>query len=223
MRDLKHIEVIFDEINVHLMELKEISGVDFMKWTSQVQTYQTLIKNLVIESSQKQHLLDSFSIIIRNLQFHDIIEQQIEHIIEINKLILDMNLGEFKEPFLAKFLHLQLELLANIQTEYETSSRSIRTKLVTIWNEPKIETQIDKNIDIVFNGTYTFIKKRLMISMSLENIKLEHQTLDWNDEKYSEEIQQIRNQFSMAVEREIFDQIYGLKTDEEDTGGIQLF
>lgn len=218
---MESIQSIYKSVNQKLKELKTIIHQDFMVGVGQVNSWRKLIEEVKINPHRKESLMVYFSSIIQDLQFHDIIVQQLDHIININEIIFALEVKEEKEAFIHRFCVVQVTLLENILWQYGNAKEGIDIMLQGIVEEPHIEINASEGLAKLFplEKDFSALIEQVLIELRTIDIK----GLDVNLENEEQNILEIRKIFSMQKERRVFDQYYHIEFMEDDITDVELF
>jgi hypothetical protein len=225
----------FETINRKISFMSELSSEDFLPLNQKLRSYQKCLYDLSGNEKFRKNLgasgiYTSISELIRDMQFHDIIQQRLDHIRRINNEILEeLNKVDFEVSYLDKTKYVKIiPLLAKINlvqlhvvnVEYRLVVENLR-KVLNNLNE---FVEIDCSLIPVyhFNNVELFDVLTEAISSKLKNIsKLtcpEHISIK---EVLPEEIEYVQKVYTMKAERDIFNRILELSDNKGDVDFVK--
>ncbi len=215
-------------------ELIKISAEDFLRWTSHVKAFHKFI-NALAHDSNKSLLNDNLSLMVKDLQFHDIISQKLRHIQSVFstlktefKQLLNGDITMDKALYVYAFpdiLLLDRALFDFIIKEYKTSTENLKQELSNLWKEEKIRDLL-KSETLVMSRKSEFYTLAVQLSNCLANLNtlaapmlLEGKNIPRRDRV----LDKVKKGFTMRSERMIYNRVFKKGNDENETVDIDLF
>ena len=222
------IVTLFTKVNEKIALMNKYSTEDLLELSTKLKGYQQRIDEFVAnhDNEENRKKLQGFHVkisqIIVDLQFNDIIRQKLEHLDEINLLVIkELESGEagVLSKIIIGIAELTKAQLSYIDNEYSIATNSIKSQLMAIWQDKIVAGTIELGFLDILNNSDMFDKQVKMASMELERvIKTEVQEVSFEQDDYS----LIQSRYTMQTEREVFGTLFGLEVEEEEEE-IELF
>lgn len=240
----KNYQILISKINEsqnNLIELRVFSETDFITWGNKVKEYHRHImesphvETAISENEKKKEVLQlqtSFSKIIVDLQFHDIINQLITH---INKILLELKTetkfySEHKQysgssfiRLVPKLMFLVIDLLKLIDTFYTTATNDVKSVFFSSLNNQELYKILNLNVDEADNHAVYFNEVTQEIIADARTIAECFQQIGIIGDNHHDSLFKIGNIFTMEKERELLCNVFEIEYIEQDIDSIDLF
>jgi hypothetical protein len=227
-----HIRLVsdFETINKKIDFMSEISSEDFLPLNQKLRMYQKNIDALSSKDKLDKKIFasgayTSISEIVRDMQFHDVIQQRLDHIRNINRSIIEeLNEVSYGPSYLDKTKYVKnITLLAKINFvqivvisyEYRIVIENLKKSLSSIDQLVTFESSASQvhcfnNVSLFNVLSETICNKLKIISEMKYPGKKNSNSTD------TEEIEYVRNLYTMKTERDIFKRVKELSDKQVD-------
>ena len=214
------IAALIQKVNKSLGQLHQYSSDDFVPVNKIFKNYYDQSKNVdpvVEEKPEFKVYKEVIGKIITDLQFHDIIRQKLEHIENINNLLIEeLNIRVKDMSYDSEFIAVIPDIckvneaqLVMINEEYQSTICKLRINLENMENYIAKATSVSLNLSNSFSQSANFNKLYREIISSLTHIA----SFISDDEKWTEQgridaINKIGSMYTMQSERAVFSKIF---------------
>jgi hypothetical protein len=232
-----HIRLISDleVVNRKISFLSELSSEDFLPLNQKLKFYQTCLYKLSGNSQFQEDLeasgvSNSISELVRDMQFHDVIQQKLEHIKIINNEIAkELNKVNYDESYLEKTKYIKIIPLLSrinliqlyvINSEYREVVNNLRKTITSIDHYMKVAAC--PSPVFFFTNARSYEELTEVICGNLKRIsKMTYSNHNLNNNIVASDLEYVTNVYTMKSERDIFNKVFELSNIESEINIIK--